>query len=667
MAQNSMKNIIKSKFTRSLSLKFIASMVGIFFVIAIGIVIVLQIILNNNISEIQKRKIERIGKLVSSASQSAIVSYDFDLLEKYAQEIRNDVEIVDISFIDTEGKRLNSTKHPDSIYAADKEFGKSEVEASEKMELNFPILSDGNEIAKLKIIYHSLETEKRISSVVFGVNSLLLVGSALLLLIIWLLNNKLIIKPLKNIELLSEELIKGNVEIAIDADRNDEIGSLQKVFGVIVSVIKKQSQIVEEISSGNLDVDIPIRSEKDILSLGLQKVIKSLKALVEELSKLTEEAVNGNLRYRGNTEYFEGGYKKIISGINATLDAIILPIEEGTNVLSLMAQKDFSVRVESSYLGDHKKMIDNINEVSNTLNEAFSELNVAINETYNATTQISSSTEEMAGGAQEQSAQASEVAAAVEEMTNTIIETTRNSSFASEASLEAGKKAKEGGFVVKETIEGMNRIADVVRDSAMIVQELGKSSNQIGEIVQVINDIADQTNLLALNAAIEAARAGEQGRGFAIVADEVRKLAERTTKATNEIADMIKKIQKDTEASVKSMQIGTIEVEAGKKLAEKAGHALNEIIDGSEHVVDMITQVATASQQQSLTSEQISKSIESISNVTAESASGIQQIAIASEDLNRLTSNLQEFIVQFKLSKNENTQFKQFKKNNYLR
>ncbi|MHB9041660.1 MAG: methyl-accepting chemotaxis protein, partial [Melioribacteraceae bacterium] len=191
--------------------------------------------------------------------------------------------------------------------------------------------------------------------------------------------------------------------------------------------------------------------------------------------------------------------------------------------------------------------------------------------------------------------------------------------------------------------------SEVVKQSAETVQTLGKSSDQIGEIVQVIDDIADQTNLLALNAAIEAARAGEQGRGFAVVADEVRKLAERTTKATKEIATMIKQIQKDTEGAVQSMSRGTEEVEKGKVLADKAGQSLKQIISGAQDVVDMSTQVAAASEEQSSAAEQISKNIEAISNVTQESAAGVQQIARAAEDLNRLTVNLQELVLRFKI------------------
>ena len=255
----------------------------------------------------------------------------------------------------------------------------------------------------------------------------------------------------------------------------------------------------------------------------------------------------------------------------------------------------------------------------------------------------------MAAGANEQSAQASEVATAVEQMTKTIFETTKNTTTAASASKNAGKVAVEGGKVVEETIKGMIRISEVVKQSAETVLELGRSSNEIGEIVQVINDIADQTNLLALNAAIEAARAGEQGRGFAVVADEVRKLAERTSKATQEIAGMIKHIQKDTDGAVQSMQQGTKEVENGKLLAEKAGDSLKEIITGAERVADIVTQVAAASEQQSRASEQITQNIELITNVTQQSATGVRQIAHAAEELNQLTGNLQSLISGFKV------------------
>ena len=250
----------------------------------------------------------------------------------------------------------------------------------------------------------------------------------------------------------------------------------------------------------------------------------------------------------------------------------------------------------------------------------------------------------MAAGAQEQTSQAGEVASAVEEMTKTILENSKNASVTADTAKQAQGSAEQGGKVVDDTVNGMKRIAEVVNKSAETVKELGKSSDQIGEIIGVIDDIADQTNLLALNAAIEAARAGDQGRGFAVVADEVRKLAERTTKATKEIAGMIKKIQADTTGAVRSMEEGTQEVERGIALADKAGTSLKEIVGVSQKVTDMVTQIAAASEEQSSASEQISKNVEGISKVTGETAQGTQQIARAAEDLNRLTENLQKLI-----------------------
>jgi methyl-accepting chemotaxis protein len=267
-----------------------------------------------------------------------------------------------------------------------------------------------------------------------------------------------------------------------------------------------------------------------------------------------------------------------------------------------------------------------------------------------ASNQISSSTEEMAAGTQEQTSQAGEVASAVEEMTKTIVENSRNASATAETAKQAKNAAQQGGEVVLQTVADMGRIAAVVNQSADTVKALGKSSDQIGEIIGVIDDIADQTNLLALNAAIEAARAGEQGRGFAVVADEVRKLAERTTKATKEIAGMIKQIQQETEGAVFAMEQGTKEVESGKVLADKAGESLKEIVDVSQKVTDMVSQIAAASEQQSSASEQISKNVEAISTVTNQTASGTQQIARAAEDLNRLTASLQQLVSRFNLS-----------------
>ncbi len=265
-----------------------------------------------------------------------------------------------------------------------------------------------------------------------------------------------------------------------------------------------------------------------------------------------------------------------------------------------------------------------------------------------ASAQISSSTEELSAGAQEQSTQTGEVAAAVEEMTRTVVENSRNATLTADIAKKNGIVANEGSKIVDQTVLKIGEIAEVVQNSAATVERLGSASQAIGEIVLVIDDIADQTNLLALNAAIEAARAGEEGRGFAVVADEVKKLAERTTAATKQIAAMIKNVQAEASVAVASMKRGNIEVAKGIELADLAGKSLKNIVSNTDNVVDMMMQIAAASEEQSSTSEQISQNVESISTVSIESAKGIAQIARATEDLSRLTGELQKLTMNFK-------------------
>ncbi|KAB2925925.1 MAG: methyl-accepting chemotaxis protein [Bacteroidetes bacterium] len=325
---------------------------------------------------------------------------------------------------------------------------------------------------------------------------------------------------------------------------------------------------------------------------------------------------------------------------------VIAPI---TTVVTAISNADLNSRfdaAERDEVGDLQRALDRFIA---SIRETLLGVGEAAGKVVTATAEIRSSTEQMAAGSQEQSSQTTEIAAAVEEMSRTLEDGSRNIADAAETAQKAGVEAQRGGTVVTDTIAGMRRIADVVTQSAEQVRILGTSSDRIGEIISVIDDIADQTNLLALNAAIEAARAGDQGRGFAVVADEVRKLAERTTKATKEIAEMIRKIQTDTTQAVASMQRGTEEVGSGIALAEQAGTMLSNIVGNADAVSSMMQQIATASREQTVTANQVSKNIESISAVTRESVTGIHQIVRTAEDLNQLTAGLQRLLERFRL------------------
>ncbi|MFN3872146.1 MAG: methyl-accepting chemotaxis protein, partial [Ignavibacterium sp.] len=483
--------------------------------------------------------------------------------------------------------------------------------------------------------------------------ALMVIIGTLLFLYTFLKTIPSLVKPVNTMLAAIEKFSLGDFEKHIEYKQNDEFGQIAQGLNKLREATIEKIKAADRIAEGDLNVEINILSEKDCLSRSFNKMKNNISYMITEGQKLTEALAEGKIRTRANAESLMGAYKQILLGFNKALDEIYTPLADAMDVLGKISSGDLTVRLTKDYKGDHQLIKASINQVTDSLSTAITQVTEAVESTASAANQILSSTEEMASGAQEQSQQTAEVANAVEEMAKTIIETTRNTVAAAEASKGAGEVAREGGIVVLETIEGMNRIADVVKRSADTVIQLGKNSDQIGEIIQVIEDIADQTNLLALNAAIEAARAGEQGRGFAVVADEVRKLAERTTKATKEIASMIKQIQKDTKWAVEAMNEGKTEVEKGREKAEQAGRSLEKIIVESERVVDIISQVAAASEQQSSASEQISKSLESISNVTHQSAAGIQQIARAAEELNNLTLNLQNLVSAFKIERVE--------------
>jgi methyl-accepting chemotaxis protein len=457
-----------------------------------------------------------------------------------------------------------------------------------------------------------------------------------------------ITKPINKLKDIVKEFALGNYNVEVNNNSTDEIGQLADHFKDLQRAQKAKIIAAEQIANGVID-KVELASDRDALAIAFNKEAETIKALLAEADLLIRANEEGNLQIRGNASKFEGEWGKLIQGINSILDYIVAPLNESSGILQKMAEGDFTVKVTGNYKGDHQTIKNNINTVSGSLSQALRRVSEAVLATASASSEISASVEEMAAGTSEQTQQTAEVARSIEQMTKTILDNTKNASAAADTAKSSGDKALQGGGVVEDTIKGMIRISQVVKKSAETVEALGKSSDAIGEIIQVIDDIADQTNLLALNAAIEAARAGEQGRGFAVVADEVRKLAERTTKATKEIAGMIKQIQKDTIDAVSSMHEGRIEVDKGKLMADKAGEVLKDIIAESLKVTDIAALVAAASEEQSASAEQISKNIESISAVTQESASGTHEIARSAEDLNNLTQKLEKLINHFKI------------------
>ena len=270
-----------------------------------------------------------------------------------------------------------------------------------------------------------------------------------------------------------------------------------------------------------------------------------------------------------------------------------------------------------------------------------------------ASGKVSSSAEELSAGAREQTNQTMQVSQAIEEMAKTIIETSKNTGEAASKAQEASDQSQKGSKLADDASQGMEEIVYSAKISTHNINSLSEKANAIGEIIKVIDDIADQTNLLALNAAIEAARAGEQGRGFAVVADEVRKLADRTTKATKEIAETIKGIQEDVSSASAQMIESGEKVDKGKELVRQTNDSLNEIYAAIETVQEMMGQVAAASEQQSVAAGQISGIIENTERISRESEIGTEQAASVAEQLSRQTEELRKLVGGFKLHEGE--------------
>ncbi|MBI3600955.1 MAG: HAMP domain-containing protein [Nitrospinae bacterium] len=330
---------------------------------------------------------------------------------------------------------------------------------------------------------------------------------------------------------------------------------------------------------------------------------------------------------------------------------VIKPIEQVTESIKDIAEGegDLTQRLTSPHEDEIGEMVRWFNVFIEKLQGMIKNIADDITAISRTMERLSETAKKTSEGSNTQSSSATQVATTMEEMSATILDIAKNTTSAVESSKNTVDAASKGGEIVQKTTKGMEDIALSVKKTSDVVTALGQSSDQIGRIISVIDDIADQTNLLALNAAIEAARAGEQGRGFAVVADEVRKLAERTTKATKEIAEMIKKIQHDTKEAVLDMNKATKEVESGVSLAREAGDALKSIISMTDNVSSMINAIATAAEEQSAASEEVSKNIEDISNVCKNTASYADSSFDGIKELSNMLNDLKTIISRFKL------------------
>ncbi len=325
------------------------------------------------------------------------------------------------------------------------------------------------------------------------------------------------------------------------------------------------------------------------------------------------------------------------------------PLAEGVSAAERLAAGDLTASVTVRRNDEVGRLMTAMDVMVKSLRELVGKIKIAADNLASGSGQLSAGAEEISRNMDDQSSRSSQIATATEEMSQTVIDVAKNTSTIAEISGETFRQAQDGESVVQRSVQEVQAIASTVAESSEVMQRLGSSSKEIGNIVDVINDIADQTNLLALNAAIEAARAGEQGRGFAVVADEVRKLAERTSQATAQISTMIRAIQGEVGNAVASMNSATARVESGVDFSRKAGDSLGNIVRSVSSLQSMVQQIASATEEMSSVSETISSDIQNIAEGSKEVSSGGEQIARSSSDLARLATELQTMVGKFKV------------------
>jgi methyl-accepting chemotaxis protein len=331
-------------------------------------------------------------------------------------------------------------------------------------------------------------------------------------------------------------------------------------------------------------------------------------------------------------------------------------VEHILRATNRLAAGDLTVRLTPERNDDIRRVFDAFNSSVENVRQMLEKVVDSVQNTVGSVEHISATTEQLNAGAKHQMQEVMQVASSVEEMSHTISDRTQQIAMAAHEASQTNDEAVHSEAIMKSMFQNVEKLGTVVLQSAEKIMQLGKSSEQIGEIISVIDEIADQTNLLALNAAIEAARAGDSGRGFAVVADEVRKLAERTQTATKQIASMITVIQRDTDAAVHTMTEGKTLVSKGQELVTETSEALSHIIDRTGRVSDVMSQVAAASEQEASTSSEMARSMNAISYVLEEATRGTSSIATSLEQLLRQTEDMERLTRQFVLSSSATAQ-----------
>ena len=460
-----------------------------------------------------------------------------------------------------------------------------------------------------------------------------------------------------------EGLRAGNDELGIAAVRNPAALSALEQSQAQWTTMKKDVDAILA-SSRNL---FAAQSSAAALTAGSSKMLDDSKKLFDAFSAF------GSVR---DTRLFPNFWLGVVSGLLALLAIIgfvwsTVRARSREQDVRYQSQVEFNSRNqqaimrlldEISSLGEGDLTVkasvteDMTGAIADAINYAVDELRHLVTTINDTSAKVAVSTEEtqatamqLADAAGQQANQITTASERISEIAASIEQVSRNSTESADVAQRSVVIAAEGAGVVRETIQGMDQIRDQIQETSKRIKRLGESSQEIGSIVELINDISEQTNILALNAAVQAASAGEAGRGFAVVADEVQRLAERTSSATRRIENLVQAIQADTNEAVSSMEQTTAEVVSGARLAEDAGTALTEIERVSNALNNLIKNISIAAQQQSAAASDITRTMGVIRQITGQTSQGAGQTAESIGHLAQLAADLRRSVADFKL------------------
>jgi len=448
---------------------------------------------------------------------------------------------------------------------------------------------------------------------------------------------RIIGKPLRSMQIAAEKLALGDVNVDVALNTKDELGDLARSFRAMTDVIQDRASLAEKIAAGDVDMEVRPNSEQDLLGKSFVRVVETLRKLVAEAESLADQAMAGKLDARGEADQFEGGYRKIVEGVNRTLDAVITPLNVAANYVDRISKGDLPPKITDTYHGEFNTIKSNLNTLIGAMDDvthaaeeiAQGNLTVTIRER-SAQDKLMQALSAMVSGLTRTVSDirtiAGEVSAASQAISTASVQVSNGASAQAASAEEASSSMEEMGSNIKQNADNAQQTDKIANQSAKDAQESGKSvleavaaMKEIASKISIIEEIARQTNLLALNAAIEAARAGEHGKGFAVVAAEVRKLAERSQKAAGEINQLS----------------GTT-----VKVSERAGGMLNKLVPDIQKTAELVQEITAASKEQDAGAEQINKALQQLEKVIQQNASAAEEMASTTDQLTSQSDQL---------------------------